>query len=641
MAMPLVSQPDPEPLPPAPYTPPPRAAWVVRFARSLNPFTLFFGPVFQREMRTTSRRRSTFTTRLIFVVIALTIVIAAYYSATYRLDISSGVSRLIALQNIGPDLVRSVLLPQFFVLAIIAANLTSPTIGQERRRRTFPVLAVSPLTAGQIVCSTLAAKMVQILLLSLAVVPLLLAVRVFGGLENETILAITIVQISTAIMMGALGILGSTLSPRGHVASGLAVLILTVLSLLPLVFFAIWANWLGFAGRPPMWPIVLSPAMSVFIASGVGGGFGTSSGLTLAMSNAACNLGIAVLACFISARVLRPMMLRDAVTDGPVVKPKTKKAKARTLTVPAIPIDGEAPASSLQTEAEPVAVTTTQREHTCSREVSDRPVLWRELRRAAFTSRSRLIIVGILLAGLFGLMYALGDGGPADESVAGTLAILLVIGLLFLAATATSGSIAGEVESKTWGLLLTTPLSARQILWSKVAGGLRRLWLLPTVLFIHLLLCVLFSSIHPFIFVVVLPVIAGSMLLLCTTGTILSLRAIRPGAAAAANVGLGMLVWLGTLILGGILSELINLRDNEWLISVWTVTNPIALIANSFASLLGRSQNLDLSLPGFGETGPVMYGLLCMGYAAGCALISWLLIEWASHRWRVWSVRRL
>ncbi len=639
-AMPLASQPDSEPLPPGPYTPPPRAAWFVRFARSLNPFTLFFGPVFQREMRTTSRRRGTFTTRLIFVLIALAIVIAAYYSATYSLDVRSGVSRLIALQNIGPDLVRSVLLPQFFVLAIIAANLTSPTIGQERRRRTLPVLAVTPLTAGQVICSTLAAKMVQILLLSLAIVPLLLAVRVFGGLETEAIAAITIVQISTAIMMGALGILGATLSPRAHVASGLAVLMLILLSIVPLAFYAVWSNWLGIARPAPQWPVVISPTMSVFAASGIARGFGIGNPLGLAMGSAASNLIIATLACLLATRMLRVLMRRDAATDGPVVKVRTKKTKRAASNVLALPTDvAEAPdlasatiESNLPASAQP---------NSGSRDVSDRPVLWRELRRATFTSRTHLILAIILLSGLFLLLYGLGSGGPADEGVAGTMTILLAIALLFLAATSNAAAIAGEVEAKTWGLLLTTPLSARQILWSKVAGGACRLWLVPLVLMLHLTVCVIAGSLHPFIFVVVIPVLAGSVLLLCTTGTILSLRAARPGAAATTNIGVGLAIWFGPIIVGGILSGLINLRHNEWLISLWTMTNPIALIANAFSGLLGRNANGRIDMPGFGRLDLVEYGLLCFGYTALCAFISWALIAWASYRWRAWSVRRL
>src|SRR5690606_27878338 len=121
-----------------------------------------------------------------------------------------------------------------------------------------------------------------------------------------------------------------------------------------------------------------------------------------------------------------------------------------------------------------------------TRVVGDHPVLWREIRQASFGSRRRLIIVAaaVALAALF--IYSrvpLSDG--LLHAMVGMIGLFVVI---LQACVASTASVAGEFESRTWHVLLTTPLTGREIVAGKFLGCLRRQWFILACLAAHFFL---------------------------------------------------------------------------------------------------------------------------------------------------------
>ncbi|MCY2955360.1 MAG: ABC transporter permease subunit, partial [Planctomycetota bacterium] len=122
--------------------------------------------------------------------------------------------------------------------------------------------------------------------------------------------------------------------------------------------------------------------------------------------------------------------------------------------------------------------------------VSDNPVFWREIRRPLVTRRWQAIAMATLIGGVLVFFYVcmainteLGNRNwqmPFACIFCGLLTLLACI----ISATA----IAQEKESDTWTLLLSSPLTSRQIVLGKLAGLLRRL-LWPSILIVlHFLL---------------------------------------------------------------------------------------------------------------------------------------------------------
>ena len=104
--------------------------------------------------------------------------------------------------------------------------------------------------------------MVQVGVLSLITVPFLLAARMFGGLESETVLGAAAIIITTGILSGALGILASVLITKPSSAGSLAFGLLLLFAIGPLVIVSLYTQTFG---RPPAstsW-LVISPVASM------------------------------------------------------------------------------------------------------------------------------------------------------------------------------------------------------------------------------------------------------------------------------------------------------------------------------------------------------------------------------------------
>jgi hypothetical protein len=184
-------------------------------------------------------------------------------------------------------------------------------------------------------------------------------------------------------------------------------------------------------------------------------------------------------------------MLVDATTEGgasAVLTRREKKKLARAAAggsaTPAAPVEspGEVaePGPEIATEAmEPAPEIIEESRRT--REVSDRPVLWREVRQPLFGSRLRLIIVSVLaFVGLAFTYYWAGTSEGefsfrvafANEGLHGALSVIGAIAVMLQPVFMTAGAIANEREARTWEVLLTTPLPARSIMLGKLIGTL-------------------------------------------------------------------------------------------------------------------------------------------------------------------------
>src|SRR5439155_24220197 len=114
---------------------------------------------------------------------------------------------------------------------------------------------------------------------------------------------------------------------------------------------------------------------------------------------------------------------------------------------------------------------------------SARPVLWRELRQAAFRSRAQLIYTSVIFGAILGVLY--WKVGLAEYGLHGSVAIIAVLASLCIAAVSTTAGVSGEREGRTWEALLTTPMSAWQIVAGKFMGAVRRQWFVPALVGVH------------------------------------------------------------------------------------------------------------------------------------------------------------
>lgn len=613
------------PVPPTPTpTPEARDALASRWSRrlaALAPWSIVFSPVFHREIRSTSRAASSYWTRFAVTLTLLGLATLVYIGAVSSSDLvsGSGVARFESLQRVAPAIFYPVAWLQFAVIVFVAIGSTSPAINRERQRRTFPVLATTPLTAAQIIFGTLAARLAQIFILTLLIVPFLLALRVFGGLELSAIIHVASLTIAAGVLGAALGILGSVLFAKPTTANSLAVGAFILWALWPVIGGMLWYRFVG-PTPPPLWPAVGSPVLVLAFAT-AGTAIMPVSPDTAVTACVGVNLALALVVALVATARARPLVLREAATEGQRPAPRKGMLRrlmgsSRTAEAPREPSDGRA----------------------SSRTVSDRPVLWRELRASA--GRWTLVrIVLILLVGLIVVSVNIDQGLGSEESVQVSTMVFLAWFLLS-ATSATTGAVTSEVEQRTWDALLTTPLTGREILTAKIFGGLRRLWVFPVFVLIFQAIGLLAGNLDPRLMIVTLCAMGGAGIFLATSGVLLSLRAAQTARANSLNLLLAFALWAGSLIVIGLLGWILDIRREPWPLGIALLLNPIGLVAMPFDAMLGRFRP-TVTVPGVDRFNVNLYVALAIAHLTVYALFARLLLAWASARWTVWSIRRL
>jgi ABC-2 type transport system permease protein len=177
----------------------------------INPLRLA-GPIFDKELRVSSRQRRLYVLRFAYVCLLLLVTVNLWLISVRIPSAGSAIVQVSRMAEAGKFVVMAIVWFQFVAAQVLAAVLLSDAIGGEIRHRTLDVLLVTPITSVQIVLGKLFSKLLQLVLLLAASLPLLAIVRVFGGVPWDYVLLGLCVTLTTAVFVGALSLF---LSIRG------------------------------------------------------------------------------------------------------------------------------------------------------------------------------------------------------------------------------------------------------------------------------------------------------------------------------------------------------------------------------------------------------------------------------------------
>jgi|GEM_PF-3195109 len=437
---------------------------------------MFSGPMFRWEYQTAIRRRRPFLFRtfLTLVLSTLTVLVGLGVLAT-NLPGGGRVMDVTRLTLFGRVLLGvtsgiELLLLTFFVPAFVAGS-----IAEERERDTLPLLLLTRLTPIEIVLTKMVARWLPATHLILIGLP----VMAVAGLVYEGLLAL-LVLFSSSAFMAALAILASAQREKGGTARPQAI------------------AWIfGWLTGPPLMTVI--PTRT-----------GTLWGDVLTELKALCRL-VAPSSPVSLATDLR-WLLRP-----PVVSLEERVALMIGLQMLfGLLILGFAASQLKARERNPNWTDPTRGYRP---RCGDDPIYWREfelpLRKgggsvlvvrlryvmiiiqailinalALFTTLLALAVpLGLLVATFhFGLAafrelwwYGYGLKGPFESRSHFSMLVQMGTGILALFPAINSMSyiterITSERERKTWDVFLTTPLSSREILWSKAHVALSGLW---------------------------------------------------------------------------------------------------------------------------------------------------------------------
>jgi ABC-type Na+ efflux pump permease subunit len=571
----------------------------------LRPDRLFFGPLFDAQMRIVGRMRGTYLLRAVFAGLFAFIAFAAGAETFLVGPTSDGpvrgqVERLQAIQAVAPAITSSILITLMVCIVIASPLIFGPTIGDDRRAGRLPSLLTTPLRPVQIVASKLAAQTVHLTILTLLALPTLMAFRVFGGLSAATIIAGSAIILSTGILGAALSIAFSASARKSIAAVSAAVSFLLILFIAPGIFSLVLRSELGLRIPDEVLTATSAPAALSIVFNRFQQNINTV--IAAAASNSAFSLSLAAIAVGLAARRLR----KSQESETAVARATSAKHAGDSKPI-----------------REP--------------RIGD-PIFWKEIHNA-----SKKLVRGERRAAILGIIAILA-GHYLSRDVPSIFQFLFWGGttiMLIAAATVRSAAcFTSERESRSLDVLLTTPCSPLAIVRGKFLGSLARQWRLPAVLAFNLVFSCAIGALHPIAMVFLPLTLIPPVCLMTATGLLFSLRSKTTFLASGLNLALGMVLWAGVPLLIEIVSGLARNLGDEFRfavnLKVYYATHPLFTSLGTAAGTVvenqRRSSNGFPSL--FGGTGDVSqphWFLTLLIAALLYVLFTWLVLHIAAR----------
>ncbi|HEX3654367.1 MAG TPA: ABC transporter permease subunit [Pirellulales bacterium] len=418
---------------------------------------MLLGPIFSLELVTCARRGRYYLLRILYALVLLFTLAVTYQTSQVRQPFAG----IHGVANVARDFFEAFGVLQVLAILLLGPAMVAGTIAQERERRTIEYLFTSQLSNADIVLGKLAARLLNMAFLLTAGIPVLALAMLLGGIPPAAMLGVSLLTLETLVAVGSLSIAVSVGRRRTRDAVISAYLLLAALLILPVLgfqlryaqpggFWATLAQWLAGASEPVLKlnPFAVLAEMNVR----------PPSGESLAMRLMKIFAGYAGFSAACLALAVGTVRRSYASSEG-------RGAGRRRLAWPA-----------------------------WRPPVWNRALVWKEmfvepaLGRLGWIGR---IALAVLLAALFlGWLAALDNGLTKSyqrrsfvQWTTMLVCCLECFGLLMAAARAAT-SVTSEKERDCWVTLLSTPLSAAEILGGKLWGNLYAIrWVAAGVLF--------------------------------------------------------------------------------------------------------------------------------------------------------------
>jgi ABC-type transport system involved in multi-copper enzyme maturation permease subunit len=187
-------------------------------------------PIFTIEAITTARRTRYFWFRCVYALFLLFMLVMTYLSQQQmRLFAGQGVA------NLARDFFFQFTWIQLTAILLLTPAMTAGTIAGELERKTLDYLLVCPLSSASILWGKLGARLLLSGLLIAGGAPVLAAAMLLGGIPPLNLLTTAIVSLSTLLTVGALSVGVSVWAVRTRDAILSAYILLLSLLVLPLL----------------------------------------------------------------------------------------------------------------------------------------------------------------------------------------------------------------------------------------------------------------------------------------------------------------------------------------------------------------------------------------------------------------------
>jgi len=451
---------------------------------------MLLGPVFSVEIVTSARRARYFVLRTAYALILLLLLWSVYETA--RIRSASLELNIRQTAELTAGFFSSVAYLQLIAVLLVGPAIAAGTIAEERQRRTIEYLFTTDLSNREIILDKLAGRLLLITYLIVVGLPILATFRLFGGISLDVLIILFVVTASTMIVVASVSVCISVWSTKPRDAVLRTYLVLLAVLILPLVLGAWLASGAaagqlaGSLGQLVKWLLVVNPLLIL----------GQSINRTAGTGSIWQPIGTMVIAHGVAA------MFLIAVATIAVRRVHLRAAGRSTRKRWRLPVRWWRP------------------------KLGNHPMLWKELFARQAGTRlglagwiaSLLILLATAVTTGWVLIGALesnrrSNGSPLDNDYfqyAAMVGALAGCAALLLIGMQAAGAIAGEKERDCWLSLVSTPLTAREIVLAKVVGNVYALrWILVVPVSIWALGAVVWLP-----YLLVLPILVGLLLLL-------------------------------------------------------------------------------------------------------------------------------
>lgn len=430
------------------------------------------GPVFRHEMLAAGRKRRYFWA-VVLVGLAMLGLLTLGYSIVSEANriaryASGAETNGSGLSIAGVARLTSTFYVMFAWATMIGVLLITPVvtagaIATERERRTIEYLFATDLSNSEIVFDKLLARLLVVAKMVLATLPVLAIFRLLGGVPGKLLLMHFVMLASTATLTAAIALTVGVWCARARDAAprALATVFLWLISF-PILAFIQWQlTMLGYEWSIAIadnllapvvgWLGLIHPITVLMYSAGIAGGMlGVDMDLMAIGKMVGYQLLVAAGLLLLSVMVVRRVHLKSASSPGTRVKQAAGAPSTRSP-------------------------------------YEQRPMLWKEMfaasvakkesRRATWARRLGMgflfcVIFGTLLVtlwqaflGMFEIDFKYYMGVATAMSVTCGSILMLMMG------SRAAGLVTNERERDTWLSLLTTPLTAADIVNAKVLGN--------------------------------------------------------------------------------------------------------------------------------------------------------------------------
>ena len=485
------------------------------------------GPILGKELRVAARRRRHYALRSVYLISLMVFMLLVWSEVMSSYDGSAFWSA--EMSETGKMFVTLVTWFQFIYLQIVTVVLLSNAISEEVQRRTLGVLMTTPITSLQIVMGKIFSKLLLLFGLFALSVPLLILMRVFGGIPWGYLISSWCITLTAILFLGSLTLLYSIYCRHAYTVMILTGVTVGILWGLVPVSLAIVGDAYGGEVEDVMLAVLLHICPYATLIWETDSLIGNSG--WWAPPFYCWPVGCA-LTLIVTAALL------------PVACSQVRKAAMQHLVA-------RSRRSEVQPSKTPHGTKVLRRPlflHSLIRQTIGAGMLWKEF-LVPVLGRWRLVVYagGLSFAVLLILVILLTIAWETIVPFA-FLFTSSVVGLLILAVlftlTVPAACITREKESRSWESLMTTCLTDGQIFGGKIVGVLRRIILiwLPSLIVLLPLWYVANGSLIVLLQMGV-PVIIG-ILVLISSGMYFSARMRRSTPAVLANLAFVGFLWV-------------------------------------------------------------------------------------------------